>query len=239
MRYSPKLIAYIKHLRFLGSTYREMQEIVGKRIPKATLFHWCRYVPLSPEYEEKIRECNKKSWAKARKVCLENRKIRWVEFNKEITSKNLPIARVIKDAKSAKIALAMLCLGEASKSKNGRATVLSLGNSDPRIITIFMTLMKKCFPVDPRNIRGVVQCRADQNIKELEIYWSNHTKIPLSQFYKASIDMRTLGKPTKKEDYKGVFVVTYLGFGKIQLELESLAQMIYNTFHTMGPVVHR
>ena len=70
-------------------------------------------------------------------------------------------------------------------------------------------------------------CRADQNIEELEKYWQGKTGIPKKQFYKARFDIRSVGKPTKKEGYKGVLKVDYINT-KIQLELESLANLIYN-----------
>lgn len=48
-----------------------------------------------------------------------------------------------------------------------------------------------------------MQCRADQNIEDLEKYWLSKVKIPREQFYKAQVDHRTIGKPTKKRIIKG------------------------------------
>ncbi|MBI4079144.1 MAG: hypothetical protein HY429_02505 [Candidatus Levybacteria bacterium] len=76
-------------------------------------------------------------------------------------------------------------------------------------------------------IRCTVQCRADQDIIVLEKFWLDVTKIPRRLFYKAQIDPRTRGKPTKKKDYKGVLRIDYFDT-KVQLELESLAQLVYN-----------
>ena len=55
-------------------------------------------------------------------------------------------------------------------------------------------------------------------------------------FYKAIIDPRTIRKPTKKVDCKGVLKVDHLET-KVQLELESLSELIYNRVHNynMGP----
>lgn len=119
----------------------------------------------------------------------------------------------------------MLCLGEASKYKASKS--FSLGNSDPRIIYIFLSLLKKCFDFNIEKVRCTVQCRADQNIKDLEQYWIKETGVPKRLFYKTRIDPRTIGKPTKKKDYKGVLRVNYIDT-RVQLELESLANLIYN-----------
>ncbi len=102
-----------------------------------------------------------------------------------------------------------------------------MGNSDPRIIILFLNLLKHCFPFDPEKVRCTVQCRADQDIPALEAYWQKVTGIPQKYFYKSRIDLRTVGKPTLKPGYKGVLKVDYLN-RKVQLELESLADLIYN-----------
>ncbi len=83
------------------------------------------------------------------------------------------------------------------------------GNSDPFIINLFVSLLRYCYSVDECKFRCTIQCRADQNIKELELFWSRVTKIPLLQFYKARVDPRTVNKPSKKKDYKGVCRIDY------------------------------
>ena len=83
---------------------------------------------------------------------------------------NKPISNKIHDTNIAKIALAMLCLGEASKwSFSHRG--FCLGSSDYRIITLFLKLLRICFrDFNITKIRCTVQCRADQNIIELQKY---------------------------------------------------------------------
>src|SRR5258708_1881185 len=101
--------------------------------------------------------------------------------------------------------------------------------------------MRYCSDAKLEKFRCAVQCRADQNVRELQEYWQNITKIPKENFYKELVDPRTIGKPTKNKDYKGVLRVYYLD-KKIQLELESLADLVYNRtlqIFERGPVVHR
>ena len=69
-------------------------------------------------------------------------------------------------------------------------------------------------------------CRADQNTKKLEKFWSNITRIPLSQFYKPRKDARTIGKPTKRKDYKGVCKIDYFS-ADIYTELMMIPRTIY------------
>ena len=131
------------------------------------------------------------------------------------------------------IALAMLCLGEASKSKT-KHRQFSFGNSDSRIITIFLQLLKRTNEFNPTKIRCTVQCRADQNTTDLEAFWQKITRITKTQFYPTRTDPRTIGKPTANSNYKGVLVVDYYN-RKVQLMLESLANLIFNQLKNKGP----
>lgn len=67
----------------------------------------------------------------------------------------------------------------------------------------------------------------------LEKFWIDVSDIPKRLFYKTRIDPRTIGKQTKKTDYKGVLKVDYFDT-KVQIELEILAQLLYNQFVKKG-----
>ena len=164
-------------------------------------------------------------------IGAELNRIKREHFFQSIQKINAPIAKTVQDIYIGKIALAMLCLGEASKYKSGARHAFSLGNSDPRIIIIFLKLLKQCFPFDNNKIRATVQCRADQDTVKLTQFWQEKTKIPIHLFYKPLIDPRTIGKPTKKSNYHGVLRIDYFDT-KVQLELESLADLIYNELHS-------
>jgi len=224
-RYGKSLIQEAKRLRSQGHTYTEIGDKLNLKIPKSTLHSWFKEIVLSKHYHDKISKLNIKHLKKARFAALEANKIKRQEFLNELDKINLTIAHSINNHETAKIALSMLCLGEASKYKSSRS--FHLGSSDPRIIIIFLTLLKKCFNFNKEKVRCNVQCRADQNTQLLERYWIGVTKIPKMQFYKAQIDPRTVGKPTKRRNYKGVLRVYYLD-SRVHLDLESLANLVYN-----------
>ena len=98
-----------------------------------------------------------------------------------------------------------LCEG----SKHNKASPC-FGNSNPDIIRLFLKLLRACYPIDERKFRCTVQCRADQDIEALMLFWSKTTLIPIEQSYRPRIDKRTIGVPTKKVDYKGVCRIDYL-----------------------------
>lgn len=224
-RYAIKVIEEARRLRSLGQTYGEIRQSLKLQIPKSTLSEWCKNTPLPKDYLDRIAKLNIVNLHRGRTIAIGINKIRREEYLKEINKINLPISVGIDNQMTAKIALAMLCLGEASKSGNGSS--FYFGNSNPKIISLFLELMKRCFDFKLEKVRCTVQCRADQNIPVLEEFWMEITKIPKSQFYKAQVDPRTIGKITKKLEYKGVLRVDYFD-SKVRHELESLSNLVYN-----------
>lgn len=232
MAYPTAIIQEALLFRSQGKTYGEIRFLLKRNIPKSTLSGWCKDTILPKHYAERIAILNTTNLNKARLIAYEISKIKREEFLKSIEIHNVPVAEKIRNREIAKIALAMLCLGEAAKTRGS----FSLGSSDPRIITLFLELLKKCFSFNIEKVRCTVQCRADQDIALLETYWLDITKIPKRLFYKARIDPRTKGKKTQKQNYKGVLKVDYFDT-KVQVELEILAHLLYKQFALKGPVV--
>ncbi len=212
----------VRKLRSGGKTYTEIRQALNLSMPKSTLSNWCQGVILPNWYTAKIRELNRKSFKKAqimawasvrRKRELFLDKV-WQEATKVIKKLNL---------ENLKIVLAMLYLGEGAKWK-GHSGLL-LGSSDPQVILLYISLLEKCYKIKPSQLKCRISYRADQNIRKLEKYWSDITGIPKENFYKTKPDPRTKGKKTKKNDYKGVCVITCAG-SHIQLELEEIAKIL-------------
>lgn len=215
-------------LRKQGRTYSEIQAKLKKSIPKSTLSYWCKDVILPEKYQTRIQKIVLNNAKKGRKVALVVNKIKRQKYLRIITNRNKPLTKVFKNQNAKKIALAMLYLSEGSKYQRGS---LMLGNTDPFIISLYMYLLRSCYNINENKFRCTLQCRADQNIKKLEKFWSHITKIPLSQFYKARIDPRTIGKSSKKLDYKGVCRIDYFS-AELSIEIKQIPNTIYN-----GPIV--
>ncbi len=219
-------------LRLQGNTYQEINEQLKISVPKSTYSYWFRTVAISPEKQNLLSTKIAVKLVKARRKAVDtNRAIRKA-YLQSLDRGNFNVSRKIMNVDTAKIALAMLCLGEASKST--RCSGFYLGNSDPKIIVLFIKLLKLCFPINPDKFRFTIQCRADQDVEELEKYWRKIIVVENCQFYKTRIDPRSVGKPTLNKDYRGVLRVDYID-KRIQLELESLANMIYNQVVRLGP----
>lgn len=208
-------------LRKRGKTFSEIIKILRITIPQSTLSFWFKNISLSTKQKKRINRKVLASIKKGRIVAQETNRLKRQKYLNSVDERVKHLKQMINNKNVAKIALAMLYLGEGSKTQRGS---LMFGNSDPQIIGLFMELLRDCYDINESKFRCTLQARADQNIKALERFWSKITKIPLKQFYKARIDPRTIGKISKKPNYKGVCRIDYFS-SDIFLELKAIIKL--------------
>lgn len=222
MRWKRETKELAKELRSNGLTYFEIRKKIGKDVPKSTLSSWCRDVKMPKFYKEKIRKLNFENQSRALKIAiLANRKKRQ-RFLEGLRLMNLHLLKDI-NAGVLKLLLAIFYLAEGGKYPSTK--YVKFASSDSEIIRFFLRSFKKTFKTDPSKFRVQLLCRADQDLDRLKSYWVKVTHIDDSLFYRARIDKRTIGKRTRKKDYKGVCVINYFDTS-IQLELQLLGRSI-------------
>ncbi len=204
--YDPKTKDFARSLRRQGHTFVEIQKRLGICIPKPTLVHWFKSIKLTSAQKAKIVSKNLQHLYTARARSVEARSERKSEYLAKLEQKHLPLASLLVEPSVAHIMLGCLYLAEGSKNSSGK---LTFGNSDPRIIALYLKLLRASYILDESKFRCTLQARADQDIASLENFWHKLTGIPRKQFYKARIDPRSIGKATLKRDYKGVCRIDY------------------------------
>ena len=122
-----------------------------------------------------------------------------------------------------KIILAVLYWCEGNKYPGSRG--LRFGNSDPKMIKLFLALLRGCYPINDAKFRLTIQCRSDQNLTALTNFWEGITQIPIKNHYQPRIDKRSTGKITQKMGYKGVCVIDYFDTN-LQCELQFFAEQL-------------
>jgi len=220
--YNMLLKQQILELRRQGKTYGEIKSIVKINIPKSTLSNWCKNILLSQDQRDRINRLTNDNLVRARLLAVQVNKVKRIKYLETVDKRIKHIPKLVRNKNVAKVTLAILYLGEGAKSKKD---YLMFGNSDPAVINLFLSLLRYSYTLDERKFRCTVQCRADQNIKKLEKFWIKVTNIPYSQFYKTQIDPRTIGKPSKKPNYKGVCRVEYFS-ADLAIELSRLSRAI-------------
>jgi len=221
-RYSEKTKQTVRSLRSQGWSLGEIS--LKMRIPKNTISGWVKGIKLTESQRKRLKEKERASAAIARPLAAKLLQKRMEEWKDKIRTKvkhfgNLPL----RNRRIGKFICGLLYLCEGAKYPATRG--LAFGNSDPIIILCFLNLLKTCFNIKEDKLRCRVMYRWDQDINELNRYWSKITGIPLSQFFKTKPDIRTKGKVTKKKDYKGVCCVQYSNTS-LQFELQSIGEVI-------------
>ncbi len=223
----------VRKLRSKGKTYSEIKEVLGIAVPKSTLSNWCKNIILPSWYVAKIREVNHKNFTKAQAMAWASIKQKRELFLDKVRQEANGVIKNF-NIESLKTALAMLYLGEGAKWSGHSG--LMLGNSDPKVILLYISLLEKCYKIKSNQLKCRICYRVDQNIRELEKYWSNITGISKENFYKTKPDPRTKGKKTKRIDYKGVCVITCAG-SHIQLELEEITKVLLSKLRAHSSMV--
>lgn len=208
-------------LRKNGKTYGDIQNKLNCQIPKSTLSVWFKNIVLSEDQKIVLKNRILGNLIRSRKLAFATNRKKRKKYLKAVTSRISHLKKLVEDRNIAKIVVAVLYMGEGRKLGSS----IVFGNSDPKIISLFLRLLRHCYNIDENKFRCTLQCRADQDIKKLEKFWSKTTEIPLKKFYKAQIDPRTIGKQSKKPDYKGVCRIDYFS-ADIYTELMKIAEII-------------
>ena len=220
--YSPKTKQKARNLRTKGWSLGEISNKM--HVPKNTLSGWVKDIQLTEKQRKRIKQKEIALAAMGRAVAaklLREKMEKWKEGIRENVKHFGKFAQ--QNPEIRKLVCGILYLCEGAKYPSTRCLVF--GNSDPWIIRCFINLLRNSFNIDEEKLRCRIMYRYDQNLKELNKYWSNVTGIPLHNFYKSKPDSRTKGKSTLKNDYKGICAVHYLSTN-LQFKLQSIGEII-------------
>ncbi len=211
-----------KALRDKGYSLNEISKILSAS--KSAVSYWVKDVHLDNKQKLRLKNREMRGGEKGRKKALESNRRKLEDWKKSIRNKvNVFSGLPFKNDKIGKLICGILYLCEGEKYPKSRH--LAFVNSDPKIIILFLTLLRKYFNIDENKLRVRVLHRYDQNGEELSVFWSKITNVPLSQFYKNYVDKRTKGNPTKKQSYKGVCAIQYNDVS-LQFNLQSIGESV-------------
>ena len=220
-RYLAEKKKQAQSLRRNGYTYGEILFRLKGEVSKSTISLWCRGVVVEDRrIVARAKRVATKQTA-ARQAAINSNKVRRTKYLEQIDLRNVLVSKYKEERTTQKLLLATLYWCEGSK----HGSALCFGNSSPEMITVFLRLLRHCYPVDETKFRCTLQLRADQNTSQLEKFWSKITQIPATQFYETRVDARTVGKESRKKDYKGVCRINYFS-AEIYHDLQSVIKLL-------------
>lgn len=189
-------------LRRHGTSIKDIEKRLG--IPRSTLSGWLRNVKLSKYHKDRLEQRWKNALVTARKSAILWHNLQKSERLKRASEEGAVVLSKIKTQDPAvfELALAMLYLGEGMR----QTPTTAVGNSNPLVLQFFVGGLRQLYNIPTENIRCEIHLRADQNPDGIKRYWSRVLGLPISNFGKPSVDVRTKGSKTYSH-YKGVCVV--------------------------------
>lgn len=218
-------------LRKEGKSYTDISSLLGISIPKSTMTYWFKDLILPEKAKNEINKRNKEHLREARLLSISSRKKERNKYFEDLYQYNLPLQKMLDDDSVARIALAILYLGEGGK--NLRRASIQFSNSDPYAICLFLKLLRQCYIIEEDRFRCTVQCRWGQDEERLKLYWSEVTNVPIKKFYKSRIDPRTINKLSNNKDYKGVCRIDYLS-ARVFHDILSLVDVLKGARSSIG-----
>ena len=161
-------------LRRQGRSLYELRDLLKVRL--ATIQGWVKDVSLSVKARERIRRriLNGGKVARARAAAVNRQKIE--DWKRKIQDSSfMEINRLRFSPELGRVVCSVLYACEGSKYPSAR--MLGFANSDPRMIRLFLSLLRTCFEVDERRFRCQILYRCDQDWEILRRYWSHVTSI--------------------------------------------------------------
>lgn len=219
-----------RNLRHKGWSMGEIS--LRMRIPKNTIAGWVKEIRLTKRQKVRIRAKIIASSVIGRPLAVKANRNKIEQWKKDIRNsvkhfKNIPL----KNPELEKLACSLLYLCEGARYPASR--FLYFGNSNPKLIASFVNLLRKAYQIDENKLRFDIGYRYDQDFKKLRNYWSKITHIPKSKCFNTKPDKRSKGKPTLKENYKGICRVIYYDTS-LQFELQSIGEMIIKKWSWRG-----
>lgn len=188
-----------------GLSYKEIAARTG--LSKSTLSHWLRDIPLQPEHESRLKERMRANRAGLAARAWSTNRQRYLQARQAAYNAGADVLSRLPDHASVEeLALAMLYLGEGSKSGNR----VQLASTDVAILRYFTVALVRLYEIDTGRLSFRLNLVAIARPQEeaLRIWWSEQLGYGSDQFLKTQFDTRSAATELTG-DYHGVCTATY------------------------------
>ena len=188
-----------KELRAVGSSIKEIARTL--RVSQSTASIWVRTVELSSQAKRRIEQKRIDGRKRATQI-LQGKRVARQEASRLLAHQLRGLA---KPTTSEKYMLASM-IYECEGGKGGYG-VLEFTNSDPVLVKIFLTLLRKTFTLDESKFRVVMHLHSYHNEEIERAFWSKVCAIPKNKFLKTY--QKKESGIRKKINYRGCVQIKY------------------------------
>lgn len=221
--YSKETKERVRKLLLDGKSYNEVFKLSG--VPKSTISTWFgknlkRPIDFQARKKHFLRIHKLASLALKKKYRIEREREQRLlkeKIAKELTKYPLGNKGFYKSL------LAMLYWAEGSKYE--KVSGLQFVNIDPKLIILYITLLRKCYNIDENKFRIKLHLHYYHSINRSKQFWSKTLGVPMNQFNKVYIKKRSKTKKFRK-NFAGICLVNYgnSGIRKELIEIGSALQ---------------
>ena len=209
-------------LRQQGHSLGEISDTL--HVSKITVQGWVAHIGLTEAQCQRIREKAIISAARGRPLAVEAWRKKIAIWKEGIYHQVQHLGLLpFEQAAIGQLTCGLLYICEGGKYPATRG--LSFANTDPRMIRLFLLLLRQHFPVQEEKLRLRIMHRWDQNGEQLKQFWSQVTAIPLTQCYRTYADRRTRRQPTRRTNYQGICHIQYLDTA-LQYRLQAIGESV-------------
>ena len=167
-------------LRKNGESYNNIRKLLGIR-SKGTLSNWFRGIKLPKKSIELLAKNNKLAHERGLFTANKNRNVRIDNENKKAYTEGQNYIQPISKKELLLIG-AVLYWGEGTKSERNAAS-LTLSNSDPLMISVYMRFIREILKIPEEKIRAGIHIYPSISGDEAKKFWSKTTNLPENRFY--------------------------------------------------------
>lgn len=212
-----------RQLRAKGVSVKSIARKLG--VAKSSASLWVRDIILSVEQLERLRQQNIKGGERGRLLgALKQKQDRLKRIEKGIVNGK----QMIKKLNKRELLLTGVALYWAEGTKKNREVAFC--NSDPQLIQFMIEWLRRCFSVHVERLFCYVGINEIHKNREVVVksYWSNLTKIPLTQFNKTSFK-KVINKKVYAnfEDHYGTLTVKVHQPGQLYYDIIGLIEALY------------
>ena len=167
-------------LRKNGESYNNIRKLLGIR-SKGTLSNWFKGIKLPKKSIELLAKNNKLAHERGLFTANKNRNVRIDNENKKAYTEGQNYIQPISKKELLLIG-AVLYWGEGTKSERNAAS-LTLSNSDPLMISVYMRFIREILKIPEEKIRAGIHIYPSISGDEAKKFWSKTTNLPENRFY--------------------------------------------------------
>ena len=187
-------------LRKKGYSYNQLSKKL--KVPKSTLHEWIRGVqrPVKFSRLDRIR------WIKEIQPlgAQGNKRKREKIVNQIIQEAKKEVYKLQINNQTKKAMLSLLYWAEGTKVRG----VLQFANTDPKLILLFVKLLRSCYELDETKFRVRLHLHSYHEEKKVKTFWSKLVGIPTTQFQKTYRKSRSKEK-TFRKNFGGICFIKY------------------------------